>query len=123
MPGADDRDDDLNDNLRGRLLQGLAKRLQDPRKLSGDAMDVMSSILETSDRAKTEAVRLVAREVRSYLDELKLKEDLTRLLHSHSLEIKMSLSLKPLAEEPAPGAPAAPPPPARARADDGDPDV
>ena len=120
MPGPDDRDDDLNDNLRGRLLQGLAKRLQDPRKLSGDAMDVMSSILETSDRAKTEAVRLIAREVRSYLDELKLKEDLTRLLHSHSLEIKMSLSLKPLEVE----APAAPPtPPARPRVNEGEPDV
>lgn len=119
MPGADDFDDDLNDSLRARLLQGLAKRLQDPRKLSGDAMDVMSSILETSDRAKTEAVRMVAREVRSYLDELKLKEDLAKLLHSHSLEIKMSLSLKPLVEEP----PAAPPPPPRPRIDEGEPDV
>ena len=39
-------------------------------------------------------VRMVAREVRSYLDALELKEDLKELLTGYSLEI--SLSLKPL---------------------------
>lgn len=111
----DDFGDDAPDSTRKRLLQGLAKRLQDPRKLSGDAMDVLSSVLETSDRAKTEAVKLMAREVRGYLDALQLKEDLHWLLTNHSLEVKMSLSLKPLADATAP--PSAAP---SARADEGD---
>ena len=41
------------------------------------------------------ATRLMAREFRSYLKELKLKEDLLKLATSHSLEI--SVHLKPLA--------------------------
>lgn len=52
-------------------------------------------MLSTSDKVKTEAVRMVAREVRNYLSELRLKEDLLELARSHSLEI--SISLKPLA--------------------------
>lgn len=98
----DDDFDDAPDSPRRRLLQGLARRLQDPRKLSGDAMDVLSSVIETSDRAKTEAVKLLAREVRGYLEALQLKDDLHWLLTNHSLEVKMSLSLKPLAGAVAP---------------------
>ena len=68
-----------------------------------DVRDMASAVLETSDRAKTEMVRMVAREVRNYLDELKLKEDAMALLRSHSLEVSLSLHLKPLAPEaPAP---------------------
>lgn len=87
-----------------RLFSRLAKRLQNPRELGGDAMDLMGAFLETSDRAKTEMVKMVAREVRNYLDELKLKEDMRSLLTGHSLEVKMSLSLKPLAEAVTPAA-------------------
>lgn len=90
-----------------RILSRLAKRLQNPRELGGDAMDLMGAFLETSDRAKTEMVKMVAREVRNYLDELKLKEDMRDLLTGHSLEVKMSLSLKPLAGA-APDAPSTP---------------
>lgn len=85
-----------------RIFSRLAKRLQNPRELGGDAMDLMGAFLETSDRAKTEMVKMVAREVRNYLDELKLKEDMRSLLTGHSLEVKMSLSLKPLADAAAP---------------------
>ncbi len=92
-----------------RIFSRLAKRLQNPRELGGDAMDLMGAFLETSDRAKTEMVKMVAREVRNYLDELKLKEDMRSLLTGHSLEVKMSLSLKPLADAAAP-APAPPEP-------------
>lgn len=101
-------EDEVPESFRGKLLQGLAKRLQDPRKLSGDAMELAAAVLETSDRAKNEMVRMVAREVRNYLEELKLKEDLTKLLTSHSLEVKMSLSLKPLAPSASPTEPPEP---------------
>jgi hypothetical protein len=82
----------------GRVLSRLARRLQNPRELGGDAMDLMGSILESSDRVKTEAVRMVAREVRNYLEELKLKDAVRDLVTGHSLEMHVSLSLKPLAD-------------------------
>jgi hypothetical protein len=83
---------------RGRT--GLRRRLQrllDRRELAEDTREVLGGMLEMSDRAKNEAVRLVAREVRNYLEELKIKEDLMRLATQHSLEIKLSVHLKPLA--------------------------
>lgn len=84
---------------RGRT--GLRRRLQrllDRRELAEDTREVLGGMLEISDRAKNEAVRMVAREVRNYLEELKIKDDLMRLATQHSLEIKLSLHLKPLAE-------------------------
>lgn len=75
----------------------LARRLMDRKELAEDTKDILYAVLSTSDKAKTEAVRLAAREVRSYLSELKLKEDLLDLATSHSLEI--SISLKPLADK------------------------
>ncbi len=94
-------------SARDKLLSRLARRIQNPRELGGDALELMGAVLETSDRAKTEMVRMVAREVRNYLDELRLGDDLKELVNNYSLEVKMSLSLKPLAES---GAPAATPP-------------
>jgi hypothetical protein len=41
---------------------------------------------------------MMAREVRNYLEELKLKEDLLRMMTKHSLEVNVSFSLKPLAD-------------------------
>ncbi len=77
----------------GRLAR-LARRLMDRKELAEDTRDVLMAVLSTSDRAKTEAVKMIAREVRTYLEELKLKEEVLDLLTSHSLEV--SLHLKPL---------------------------
>jgi hypothetical protein len=82
---------------RSRVLK-FAKRLMDRKELAEDTMGVLSAVWSTSDKAKNEAVRLMAREVRSYLKELKLKEDLLKLATSHSLEI--SIHLKPLVRPP-----------------------
>jgi outer membrane biosynthesis protein TonB len=65
---------------------------------SDDVKELASTLLDTGDRAKSEAVRMVAREVRNYLDELKLKEDLVELIRDHSLEMKISIHLKPLVD-------------------------
>jgi len=73
-------------------------RLLNQRELAEDTREVLGGMLEMSDRAKTEAVRLVAREARNYLDELKIKEDLLELITSHSLEVQLSVHLKPLAD-------------------------
>lgn len=86
-----DETDDERNRARSRRLARLGRRLLDRGGELG------KGVLETSDRAKTEAVRMIAREVRHYLDELRLKEDLLDLATSHSLEVSVSLSLKPLA--------------------------
>jgi hypothetical protein len=83
---------------RGRGLRRRLQRLLDRRELAEDTREVIGGVLEMSDRAKTEAVRLVAREVRNYLEELKIKDDLLSLATKHSLEIQLSLKLKPLVE-------------------------
>ena len=76
------------------VFSRFARRIQSGTGLSGDARELVGALLETSDRAKTEAMRLIAREVRSYLQELGVRE----LLTGHSLEVQLSLRLKPLVE-------------------------
>ncbi len=102
---ADDLEPQSTEERQPNRVVRLARRLMDRRELAEDTKDLLYAVLSTSDKAKTEAVRLTAREVRNYLSELKLKEDLLDLMTSHSLEI--SVSLKPLAERmEAPSAPA-----------------
>ena len=93
---------------------GLRRRLQrlmDRRDLAEDTRDMLGGMLEMSDRAKNEAVRLVAREARNYLEELRVKEEVMDLITSHSLELKMSVHLKPLADAVRRDAPEASPEP------------
>jgi hypothetical protein len=105
---ADDPDkrDPAEEPAEERSKLGLRRRLArllERREITEEGRVVLTDVLggmwEVSDRAKTEAVRLVAREVRNYLDELKVKEDLMELVRSHSLEVKLSLHLKPLPKE------------------------
>jgi hypothetical protein len=94
--------DPLEDDTRSSRVMRFAKRLMDRRELAEDTKDLLSAVLNTSDKAKTEAVRLVAREVRGYLKELKLKETLVDLVTSHSLEVSIRLKPLPDAAEPKP---------------------
>ena len=73
------------------------------------AREAVSALLETGDRAKTEMVRMVAREVRNYLGELKLGEELRHLLRDHKLEVHATFALRPNRAEPEAGRPAAEP--------------
>lgn len=74
----------------------------DPRaRERREARAVLGALLETGDKARTEMVRLVAREVRSYLEALELHKDLHHLLTHYSLEVKASIHLAPL-ERPRP---------------------
>jgi hypothetical protein len=63
-----------------------------------DARSVLGSLLETGDKAKGEAYRLIAREVRAYLEALELHKDLHHLITNYSLEVQASVHLKPLDE-------------------------
>ena len=93
-PASESDEPQLEDETRKSRVMRFARRLMNREELAEDTRDLVYAVLNTSDKAKTEAVRLVAREVRNYLKELKLKEDLMKLATEHSLEI--SIHLKPL---------------------------
>lgn len=92
-------------------LRGLARRilfdeggnpedpdgeLDDEQRRRLEAKAILGALLETGDKAKTETIRMVAREVRSYLEALELGRDLNHLLTNYSLEVKASIHLAPL---------------------------
>lgn len=98
----DERDEPTGENEKQRSrLRSLGRRLMNSGE---DVRELAGAFIETSDRAKTEMVKMVAREVRTYLDELRLKEEIIELARSHSLEVKLSLHLKPLLPDPLPEA-------------------
>lgn len=81
---------------KGSRLRRLGRRLMGEERVEGrfSARDVVDSLLEGGDKAKTEVVRVVAREVRAYLEELGLREVLT----DYSLEVHASINLRKLAD-------------------------
>lgn len=99
---------------RGPRLRGFARRIlgegddaREERDSQGgeereherrEARAMLHSLLETGDKARMEIVRLLAREVRSYLEALELHKDLHHLLTNYSLEVNASFHLKPLPE-------------------------
>ncbi len=89
--------------LRGTLRRIFRDEDGEERRGDGplvDARELLGAVLETGDKAKTEIVRMVAREVRAYLEALRLHEDLRNLLTNYSLEVHASFHLRPLAEAP-----------------------
>jgi hypothetical protein len=68
------------------------------RSILGEAREVFGAVIEGGDKAKSEVVRAVAREVRNYLEELGLKEDVHNLLTNYSLEFHASVNLRRLAD-------------------------
>ena len=83
-----------------RSIRGFVKRfLGDDEKERRESREILSALLTTGDKAKTEVFRLVAKEVRNYVEALELHKDLHHLLTNYSLEVKASFNLKPLAGE------------------------
>ena len=74
----------------------------DRERQRGDPWALLGAVLETGDKAKSEMVRMLAREVRTYLEALELHKDLHHLLTNYSLEVNASFHLKPLADAVAP---------------------
>lgn len=68
------------------------------RSILGDAREAFGAVIEGGGQARSEVVRAVAREVRNYLDELGLKDDVKHLLTNYSFEIRASVNLRRLAE-------------------------
>lgn len=70
-----------------------------------EVREVLSQLLATGNKTRAELIRLVAKEVRFYLEAAELDAMLHDLVTNYSLEVNASLHLKPLSEEPpAPGA-------------------
>ncbi len=95
----------------GGRFRKLGRRFLGQERVS--AREVMGAVLEGGDKAKTEIVKAVAREVRSYLEELGLREFMT----DYSLEVRASFNLRKLtdAEKGLPAGPAADTAPERSR--------
>lgn len=95
----------------GSRFRRLGRRILgdgEGRALHIDARDVVHAFLEGGDKAKTEIVKAIAREVRTYLEELGLKDDVQHLLTNYSFEVRASINLRKLAESekgPAAGGP------------------
>lgn len=63
------------------------------------ARDVISGAARVGVSAKEEILTITAKEVRGYLEKLRVGEELRSLLTEHSLEVKASIRLKPLIEK------------------------
>jgi hypothetical protein len=101
-------------DLARRILADRERPARDPEEESErdgyvpleTAREMMASLLETGDRAKTEMVRMVAREVRHYLTELKLGHELRNMLDNYELDVHATFAFRPQ-RHPEPEAPAA----------------
>ena len=61
--------------------------------------DLVSGAVRMTAKGREELVGLVAKEVRMYLEKLRVGEELRGLMTDHSLEIKASVRLKPFRDE------------------------
>jgi hypothetical protein len=67
--------------------------------------EIATAILQQVDETKAGLFRVVAKEMRDFLEHTNLAEELQRILSSMELEVKATVGFKPK------GAPAVPPPP------------
>ncbi len=96
---SDEKEEDGQEESKERpRLRKFAKKLFGDQEEGSDARDILGAVWETGDKAKSEVVRLVAREVRGYLEALELHKDVQSLLTNYSLEVNASFHLKPLVE-------------------------
>jgi hypothetical protein len=112
---------------RGPSLRGFARRIlgdddgppsdtggtedssaESEAKEPRDARARLAGLLETGDKARMEVIRLMAREVRGYLEAMELHKDVHHLLTNYSLEVNASFHLKPLPQAAPPEPPAEP---------------
>ncbi len=95
-------DDEQRDRRRGPGLRGAARRFVGELGKGDEGAlprtrELLGAVLDGSDKVKTEAVRMVGREVRTHLEGLGLDEAVMHLLTNYSLEVNASFHLKPLA--------------------------
>jgi hypothetical protein len=86
---------DNDDKNTRKGLRDIAKKIlkDDAGEHSLDPKELFSSIVQLSDKARTETVRLMAKEVRGYLEALEIKDDIHEILTSYSLDVSASFKL------------------------------
>ncbi len=87
--------------VEGGRFRSIKKRIlgeEEGKSLFGDAKDVLGSVLEGSEKLRGELFRVVAREVRAYLEESGLKDDVHSLLTNYAFELHLSMNLRKLDE-------------------------
>ncbi len=93
-----DRKDDRRTRL-GQDLRGAARKvLQDPAAPLRRTNELLEAIMDGSSQVKTDAVRQIGREVRTYLEGLGLDGAVKHLVDNYSLEVSANFRLKPLAD-------------------------
>jgi hypothetical protein len=91
--------DQAPDGPRKRIRGAARRLLEDPPTLD-EAKELLGTVLDGSDRARTELVRMVGREVRTYMEGLGIQDGLKHVAENYSLEVNASLRLKPLKNKP-----------------------
>ena len=87
---------DKNENKEKSLRMFLKRMIGDDDVERKESREIISALIDTGDKAKSEVVRMVAKEARNYIEALDLHKDLHHLLTNYSLEVNASFSLKPL---------------------------
>ena len=82
-------------------LKNVARRLLE-EETTVSAKELIGAFVSTSDKAKTEVVRAIGREVRAYLEGLGTTDLLETLVNDYELEVNASFRLKPLKPSPDP---------------------
>lgn len=98
---SDDKPADEPPEDDGRLRR-FARRMLDRKELADDTRDLLAGVLATSDKAKSEFVRMMGREVGHYLEGLNLKNDLLDIATNYKLEVNATFHLSPVASPPEP---------------------
>lgn len=78
-------------------IKGFAKKILGDE--DGRAKEVVSSLFEMGDKARMETVRLLAKEVRGYVEAMELDKGLSDLVTNYSLDITASFRLRPIQKE------------------------
>ena len=91
-------DETDEDEVESSRFRRFARRFMDRKELAEDTKELLATFLSTSDKAKSEIVRMAGREVRNYLDGLRIKDDLLYIATNYKLEVNASFHLKPVAD-------------------------
>jgi hypothetical protein len=84
-------------------LRNVARRLMED-ETAVSARELLGALVSTSDKAKTELVRAVGREVRAYLEGLGTTELLEALVNDYELEVSAKFRLRAIQKDPDPNA-------------------
>jgi len=92
-------EDETKRSREPRLRDFARRLLTDDEEKGISPREVLGAVIDGGDKAKTELVRMVAREVRTYLEGLGLHEDVRHLMTNYSLDVSASFRLRPLSDE------------------------